>query len=725
MNESEIRSNIIDPLLSTLNFTHQNISLEKSFKIKLGKYDEIVGWQEEKRRPRYDYLVKKDEKNLFIIEAKKEGDELNDEDLEQGLSYARLLDSIAPLVVLTNGTSTKVFDTISREELTDKQLQESDYAKNNFTVNIDYETRHMALLALFTLNHANFLSFCNKQNSDTLSRLLGSNATSNLRSYIPEIFVKRRSLDSTVDDFIDGNDSCLLITGKSGIGKTNAMCHLVEEIRKRFPVLFYNCGQISENLEKELSDDLNWEFSTSKSIEQFASQINDICNKHDQKLILFLDAIDEWKLDSASINLSKFVNHVKNKKIKLIISCKDTRLGDFLVINGSPSSLSQNLYVHNQNEVRTNFFNLSEFSFNELVEVIRKYSQHFSLSGFNTTSDTFHACKDPIILRVVSEVYSGKSVPSSLSSRQIYEKYLEMLYGKKPRSDLSIRKTLTGIAKQMITENSEEIDENSLTEVDPDTFSFLADYGIISNRQNNKGQHVVNFSFDGLRNYFLTHHVLELNSVTNVGEFEDIVSSKIRSKLGRELFRWYKEIASDAQKTVLQDQIEASDKELAKEYLDKFIIKTKTDFPFIKKYLYPNNNLGLLVLYNKERNFTIEFGFREYSEGEERIVWKDTTNSIIHDGKSLSSLMRRYNVPSLTFFSSNFSNSPIEDFVESQIFRMTKEILKHRGLDERNNVGISLEKLFVALRSLGGPLGLPDTYDTEEDILPLNIRPYE
>jgi len=63
---------------------------------------------------RLDVLVKNIQgENLFIVELKGSNQKLTDDDTKQGISYARLLEQIAPFVVISNGHESKIFDTIT------------------------------------------------------------------------------------------------------------------------------------------------------------------------------------------------------------------------------------------------------------------------------------------------------------------------------------------------------------------------------------------------------------------------------------------------------------------------------------------------------------------------------------------------------------------------------------------------------------------------------------
>ena len=128
-NESELRAKVIDLWLRDHGFTINQISLERSFTISLGRGSRVIG-SEVKRQPntargRADYLVKSiDGRNLFIIEAKAPGEPVDEASRIQALSYARLLrdGGIAPFAIVTNGVETVILDSITGAPLNGESI---------------------------------------------------------------------------------------------------------------------------------------------------------------------------------------------------------------------------------------------------------------------------------------------------------------------------------------------------------------------------------------------------------------------------------------------------------------------------------------------------------------------------------------------------------------------------------------------------------------------------
>ncbi len=115
--EEDIKLKVIMPFLNSLGFNRDELEFEKSFSIRVGRHTSIVGDRFQTKRARLDILIKRDSNNLFIIEAKTDESPLTEEDRDQAISYARLVDPMVPIAVVTNGKETKLFRTGDKKEI--------------------------------------------------------------------------------------------------------------------------------------------------------------------------------------------------------------------------------------------------------------------------------------------------------------------------------------------------------------------------------------------------------------------------------------------------------------------------------------------------------------------------------------------------------------------------------------------------------------------------------
>ena len=107
------------PFLRSLGFEENELEFEKSFSLHLGRYAvrTDTGAQIEKAHPRLDILVKRDGRNLFVVEAKTDLKGLTEDDKEQAISYARLVDPMVLLAIVTNGKDHKIYKVGDKTEI--------------------------------------------------------------------------------------------------------------------------------------------------------------------------------------------------------------------------------------------------------------------------------------------------------------------------------------------------------------------------------------------------------------------------------------------------------------------------------------------------------------------------------------------------------------------------------------------------------------------------------
>lgn len=81
-----------------------------SFKVGRGTVN-IDGMRSYTTEGRADIILSHMGKPLSVLELKRNGVQLTDDDAGQGLSYARMLVPSPPLVIVTNGDDTRLFET--------------------------------------------------------------------------------------------------------------------------------------------------------------------------------------------------------------------------------------------------------------------------------------------------------------------------------------------------------------------------------------------------------------------------------------------------------------------------------------------------------------------------------------------------------------------------------------------------------------------------------------
>lgn len=241
------------PYLADLGFDKSEIKLEHSFSIRLGKSEHTI-------KGRSDILCKRHGRNLFIIELKNDQISISQEDIDQGISYARLLkDNIAPFTIVTNGRTTRVFDSISRNELTGASIsKQSQFWQNDCTLSsdIDLNIRHAALKRFISLSGVNLKVFCKGQVQDRMGSIIGD-VDHPYSKFVQKLHVQRKDLETTFETFVNSNGSVFGIVGEAGVGKTNAVCSLALKYLESDFVFFYNAAIINKSPIEHIAQDMN------------------------------------------------------------------------------------------------------------------------------------------------------------------------------------------------------------------------------------------------------------------------------------------------------------------------------------------------------------------------------------------------------------------------------------------------------------------------------------
>ncbi|MBL4669660.1 MAG: type I restriction enzyme HsdR N-terminal domain-containing protein, partial [Flavobacteriales bacterium] len=348
--------------------------MERSFTIRLGKTKHPING-------RLDILCTRNGKNLFIIELKNDSLDITQDDRDQGISYARLLPDIAPFTIITNGKITKIYDSITREELTGSNISEqSSFWKNNCTLStdIDLKIRHEALKNFISFSPDNLKQFCEGQVRDRMGPIIGGiNEVG--KKYIEELYIQRQDLQTSFNKFIDSDASTFGLVGIAGAGKTNAMCSLALQSLENNFVFFYNAPLINKSPLEHIAQDLNLVFSSANESSVILKKLDELGRFVGKSVLIFIDAIDESTFPNISLELSEIALAARNlDNVKICISCKSNIWSHFLGKGDTNNHLYEELNkYHNGIGQLDNLpgFLLEDFNDQEIEVVIALYKK--------------------------------------------------------------------------------------------------------------------------------------------------------------------------------------------------------------------------------------------------------------------------------------------------------------------------------------------------------------
>lgn len=438
LNEAEIRAKVVDVWLRDHGFTLDQILVEKTFKIRLGRGIRLVGADgspgASEGRPRSDYLVRGcDGRNLFVIEAKAAGESIDNESRKQAISYARLLDDggIAPFVIVTNGHETEVIDSISEAAIGGQQIPlNHPYVTAGFRVSLDdLACRTEALEYLISVSSDNLLAFCDAQVKTRMARLRSDDLNSGFK-YVPRLYIEREKERKRLQQLIEAGKKCVLVLGRPQVGKTNFMCHFVEEqLSLGRPCLFYAAVGVESGLLDAIREDFEWTFGDSSSAFQvIRRKLGRVLDRSAKRLLIVVEGLNEnQELIKAFASESE---RLQSENVCLIPSFT-TYSADKILLDpaGNPtySAIATGVQKRDVPVMKVDASNLpsnlsavylDDFSSDEVKHAYRVYLKAFQV----TEPEKHRRTSEPLLLRNAMECFRGSDLPAILDAVEILSK---------------------------------------------------------------------------------------------------------------------------------------------------------------------------------------------------------------------------------------------------------------------------------------------------------------
>ncbi len=719
MNEEEIRGKLLLPFLSDLGFNVSEISLEKSFTIRLGKSQHNI-------RGRSDILCKGNGRNLFIIELKNDSVSINQNDIDQGISYARsLVDDIAPFTIITNGQTTRIFDSISKIELTGQKISEqSSFWKNGYTLSTDDELRirYEALKNFVSFSSENLKLFCKNQVQDRMGPVIGTIDTPSSK-FVKELYCQRQDLLAAFNNFVSSEAKVFSIVGSAGVGKTNAICSLtLQNIEDKF-VFYYNASIINKSPLEHIAQDLNGVFSSKTDSDLVLKKLDELGRFLNKDVLIFIDAIDESINPGISLELSEIALACRNlSNIKFCISCKSNIWDNILKINGTPSHLYEELnkYPEITNNPRNKIgFLLENFTDEELENIIPIYKNVFGFKG-EISKALLKELRNGFFLRIFSEVYSHKQIPDKINDKELIKTYIRQSLEK---TDIGVQtglRILSEIGKVLLDHNYTSLEAFKDEGLDVNNILTKLNFSVNVNlpedlfarniliKSNKEDSYNVTFYYSKIRDYIICFHSYALDKLDDT-QFYNLLEKFYQNYIGQSAIEFYIENASVSHRYTLTK----FKKDKALQYVTNYNSYLDENFKNFKKEFdpYSNGSIGIVL----PENLINEDGYGLFP-------LKDKLSNRVHYeflGDGFSNDINEdliYKKGVRTIYGSNRSLM-VEDqekVVRQNIFKQLKEIIKKGKLTTYDSDILLLEQtstiFYYYHKQLGYDLKLYDYY---------------
>ena len=486
MSEDDIRTKVVYPWLAGCGFDPSEISIEFSFEIRLGRSAYRIDGKANATpaatqlssgkiaRPRTDVLVRRGQCNLMVVEVKAPDETADDEARDQGISYARLLPQIAPFVVVTNGHTSRVYDSITRQEITGTQIP-SDHPgiRGGFNVSVDeLAIRAEALESFVSLSAENLVAFCKMQLDYRMRRLRDDDPASG-KKYIPNLYVDRPLPRVAIEEHLDTKHARVVaVFGRPQVGKTNFLCRFAEDrIRAGKAVLFYPAISLNAGLLQEIAEDFGWLLGDQSPISTLASKLGQVLQRSGSRLTLIIDGWNEADLEVAR-QIDRECERLcsQGTAIQVVVSFTHSAAMRLLVHGGNPSFVADavGIGLHGFQIIETDPTAASR-QVNWSSVVIDPYRSDEQKAAYQTLGAHFRVTvpashnktPDPYLLGVAMRHFAGRALPDSMDEPELLRAWIESRIARASSEDLDARSALSALGRAMSIDGSPLVEQRA------------------------------------------------------------------------------------------------------------------------------------------------------------------------------------------------------------------------------------------------------------------------
>lgn len=690
--EENVKLKVVHDFLKSLGFQEDELHFESSFHLNLGRYTYRVDTEEQCRKsePRLDILVTRNNDNLFVVEVKGELIKIGQDEIEQATSYARLVHPVAPFAIVTNGREFHIYDSLTRMEIEKGEFK----IQQRYDVSITDEYCYEALKHFVGYSKENVKAFCQKQVLEGMKTLIGSKEQP-YKKYIPELHSPRKGVRAVIAEFLNSGQSAFAIIGDSGTGKTCSMCAIALDLMNEgLPVLFYRARDLVHGVAESIAEDFNWEFSSQYSEIQVFRRVTELFG--DERLTIFIDAIDEWNLVSKIEVFGNFLRQTAGKKLKIVLSCKTAVWDSFLSQGGMPTYLSEVIYRARDKEPG---YRLQPMTGEEFHHAVDNYRQFYEFKGRFEDTVLEECKKNPFLLRVFFEVAQNLGLRDlTFSSIEFFNEYYIQILEKLGNQDVADA-TLKAVAKCMLDRNTDSIELDIVRRdlglrVNETLMPELFEYNILEMVGEQSGR-VVNFYFGKFRDYIVSHHVMRFQDIT-LQEYNAAMDWFQTNQIYQQALKFFYPVATPDKKSAIDQELRRN----AEEYLNLYVEIIESKFMNLKESFAPHTKgeIGFLGELSIDKGTLVFYGFRALNEKDNERIKFVPIDAPVYDKRSNISYLHGATNLHWTSSSRGFRELDIKaEVLRNEIEEQLKSIVEKGLLNERYNLYLLLEKTIAII----------------------------
>ena len=278
--EARINATLARVFLGVNDIKHQ-----LRFKLRLG-HTELEAGSRDYVEGRADVMVYRGDVPLAVLELKREGLAITVQDEAQGRSYALL--SQAPIVVITNGIDTRIFQTHDMAPLAESSLDAAELAKRIESAATAAQSGVSSAIATLLGNDLARAAIVAVTSSE-LGELTGGWVDTD--RFVHDFLVPRRATRQ-VRKALEAGSRVIVVTGPPLSGKSSVLREIaLDRTDRPTDVLFIEASSCGEGLFRRLANVLASEFSWPATPDEARVWMRQLASRKDRTLILCLDSL--------------------------------------------------------------------------------------------------------------------------------------------------------------------------------------------------------------------------------------------------------------------------------------------------------------------------------------------------------------------------------------------------------------------------------------------------
>jgi len=288
----------IDAAITTV-FSHINsteLEHQTNFTVRVGKKTHIFdGAKDQLARGITDILIRRNGVSIAVLELKRPGNKLTDEDVEQGLSYARLIHPVAPLVIVTNGTVTWIYESQTGSRITGNTIDETLLSKTiKSAAKIAEDDQRRAISVLLGTEDSLWLELIKSATESKLLELNGTPEDTN-SPFSEDFYIPRKLVNDIRTELSKPNGARIqFVCSDPGQGLSSVLRGVVSKTptltaRERH---FFLEADSSPNLENAIGIILESEFEVPLDEGQVRHWLRRVSHTSSQPLVIVIDDLE-------------------------------------------------------------------------------------------------------------------------------------------------------------------------------------------------------------------------------------------------------------------------------------------------------------------------------------------------------------------------------------------------------------------------------------------------